>query len=230
LSLKLIKKTTLIAKELISYYIPAVSFDASGDDALSIMEEHKLNHIPLVKNNNYQGILSENTVLEFDDPSLTIAENKPNLMRPFVNVYSHIFDIIKILAEFRLTCIPVLDDNEEYLGLITIQDMAFQFAKITNAVEPGGVLILGINIRDYSLSQAAQIVESDNAKILSSYLSATSDTTELDLILKINKSDLSIIIKSFERFNYKIKASFHESAFEDDLRDKFNQFMRYLNM
>jgi hypothetical protein len=123
-----------------------------------------------------------------------------------------------------------LDDNEEYLGLITIQDMAFQFAKITNAVEPGGVLILGINIRDYSLSQAAQIVESDNAKILSSYLSATSDTTELDLILKINKSDLSIIIKSFERFNYKIKASFHESAFEDDLRDKFNQFMRYLNM
>lgn len=214
---------------MISYYIPALNSLGSGDDALAIMDEHKITHLPVVKNNNYVGLLSEDMVLDMEDSAMSIGDSNFALLKPFVNIYAHVFDIIRIIDEFKITAIPVLDDGEDYIGLITIQDMAFQFAKITNATEPGGVLVLSVNARDYSLSQAAQIVESDNAKILSSYISGGEDSMAIDLILKINKSDLSSIIKSFERFEYKIKASFHESSYDENLNDRYNQFMRYLN-
>lgn len=219
----------MIAKDIISYYIPAVKISASGDDALALMDEHKLNHLPIVDGTKYEGIVSEDLLLELDDSSLSIKELKLNLFRPYVNVYSHIFDVVKLFCEFKITSIPVLDDSEEYLGLITIQDLAFQLAKITNSNEPGGVLILSVNVRDYSLSQVAQIVESDNARVLSAYTMGSEDSMSIDIVLKINKSDLSAIIKSFLRFDYTIKASFHESSFDEDLQNRYDQFMRYLN-
>ena len=78
--------------------------------------------------------------------------------------------------------------------------------------------------------QVAQIVESEGAKILSAYTNTQENSLKMDLILKINKSDLSPLIASFDRFNYEIKASFHESAHEEDLQSRYEQFLKYLNI
>ena len=220
----------MIAKDLISYHIPSASSSATGDDILSIMDEHRISHIPIVDKENYHGIISEDEILDLEDPSKAIKNIKSNLNRPFVSVYSHIYDAIKVLTDYKITTIPVLGEQQEYLGLIAIQDLAFNFAQLTNAHEPGGILVLGINIRDYSLAQAAQIVESDNAKILSSYISSIPNSLQVDLILKINKKDLTTIVSAFGRYNYEIKATFHESIFDDDLQRRYEQFMNYLNM
>ncbi|MFT6716742.1 MAG: acetoin utilization protein AcuB, partial [Saprospiraceae bacterium] len=96
--------------------------------------------------------------------------------------------------------------------------------------EPGGILVLEVKNRDYSLAQAAQIVESDNAKILSSYTYGNDNTLTLDLVLKINTKDLSTIISAFERYNYIVKNSYHESRFDEDMQGRYDQFMNYLNM
>ena len=220
----------MIAKDLISYYIPSASCSATGDDVLAILDEHKIAHLALVDNENYHGVISESEIFDFNDSSISIKKIKPILVRPFVTAYSHIYEVIKILTEFNLTVVPVLDEKQEYLGMISIQDIAKNFAKLTNAHEPGGVLVLGINIRDYSLAQAAQIVESDNAKILSSYISSNTNSLIIDLILKINKKDLTSIVSAFGRYNYEIKATFHESIFDDDIQKRYEQFMNYLNM
>lgn len=220
----------MIAKDLISYYIPSVSCSASGDDVLQIMDEHKVSHLPLVDNDNYHGIISDSEIYDLEDSSISIKKVKPILLRPFVVAGSHIYEVIKVLTEFNITAIPVLDEKQEYIGVITIQDLAFNFAKITNAHEPGGILVLGIQLRDYSLAQAAQIVESDNAKILSSYISSNPNSLTIDLVLKINKKDLTSIVSAFGRYNYEIKATFHESILDDDLQRRYEQFMNYLNM
>ena len=135
-----------------------------------------------------------------------------------------------IFAENNITALPVLDDNDQYLGVIGQEQIVKALRKITNASEPGGVIVLGLNIRDYSMVQVAQIVESEGAKILSAYTSTQENSLKMDLILKINKSDLSPLIASFDRFNYEIKASFHESAHEEDLQSRYEQFLKYLNI
>ena len=194
------------------------------------MDEFRCAHLPVVDKGKYHGIISENEILDWEDSALTFDKIKKTLIRPFVNVYSHVYEVISVVSEFQLTIVPVLDDKEEYIGMISLQDLAFAFSKITNASAPGGVIILEVNVRDYSLAQAAQIVESDNARILSSYLNNTSDSLRIELVLKINKEDLSSIINSFMRYNYTVKASFHESQFDEDIQRRYEQFMNYLNM
>ncbi len=220
----------MIAKDLISYFIPSASSSASGEDVLAIMDEHRISHLPLVDGGNYFGIISDSEIYDFENPDLPINKIKPNLLRPFAHVYSHIYELIKVFTEFNITVVPILDDNQEYLGLVSIQDIAMNFAKLTNAHEPGGILVLGINQRDYSLAQAAQIVESDNAKILSSYITNSQNNLQIDLVLKINKKDLSSIISAFQRYKYEVRATFHESIFDEDLQRRYEQFMNYLNM
>ena len=76
----------------------------------------------------------------------------------------------------------------------------------------------------------AQIVEGDNAQILSSYVQSFQDSTRLEVTLKINKTELSGIISSFERYNYQVKAVFNSTTTDDGTEDRYNSLMNYLNV
>jgi len=220
----------LIAKELISLHIPSISRNDEGEKALLIMDENRVSHLAVVDNGEYHGLISDTEIYDLEDTFVPIGKLKPILINPSVKQYDYIYDILGIFAENNITALPVLDDNEQYLGVIGQEQIVKALRKITNANEPGGVIVLGLNTRDYSMVQVAQIVESEGAKILSAYTSTQENSLKMDLVLKINKSDLSPLIASFERFSYEIKASFHESAHEEDLQSRYEQFLKYLNI
>ncbi|MFT4898947.1 MAG: acetoin utilization protein AcuB [Flavobacteriales bacterium] len=220
----------MIAKELISVHIPSISFNDEAEKALTLMDENKVSHIPVVDNGEYHGLISENEILDLEDIFLPLNQVRPILTRPSVKMYDYIYDILSVFSQNNITALPVLDDNDQYIGVIGQEELVKTLAKLTNAKEPGGVIVLGLNIRDYSMVQIAQIIESENAKILSSYTSTQDDSLKMDIVLKINKSDLSSILASFTRYDYEIKASFHESEYEEDLERRYNQFIKYLNI
>tara|TARA_Y100000766_G_scaffold119606_1_gene102693 strand:- start:1751 stop:2413 length:663 start_codon:yes stop_codon:yes gene_type:complete len=220
----------LIAKELISIHIPSISRNDDGEKALLIMDENRVSHLAVVDNGQYHGLISDTEIYDLDDTFVPINKLKPVLMNTSVKQYDYIYDILGIFAENNITALPVLDDNEQYLGVIGQEQIVKALRKITNANEPGGVIVLGLNVRDYSMVQVSQIVESEGLKILSAYTSSQNNSLKMDLVLKINKSDLSSVIASFDRFNYEIKASFHESSHEEDLQSRYDQFLKYLNI
>jgi hypothetical protein len=96
--------------------------------------------------------------------------------------------------------------------------------------ENGAILVLEINQVDYSLAQIAQIVESNNARILSSYIMSSPDSTKLEVTLKINKTELTSIIRTFERYDYVISASFQKSQFYDDIQERYDSLLNFLKM
>lgn len=220
----------MIAKELISIHIPSISKNDEGEKALLIMDENRVSHLAVVDNGEYHGLISDTEIYDLDDTFIPIRKLKPILINPSVKQYDYIYDILGIFAENNITALPVLDDNNQYLGVIGQEQIVKALRKITNANEPGGVIIIGLNIRDYSMVQVSQIIESEGAKILSAYTSTQENSLKMDLVLKINKSDLSAVIASFDRFNYEIKASFHESSHEEDLQSRYDQFLKYLNI
>lgn len=220
----------MIAKELISLHIPSISFADSGEKALEIMDENRVSHLAIVEDGEYLGLISDNEIYDFEDETLSLKSAKPNLTRPYVNGYSHPYEVIGLISQFNLSAVPVLDDKENYLGVISIQDLATAFTKITNANVAGGIIILALNARDYSMAQVAHIIEDDKAKILSSYISAQEDSLKIELIIKTNKSDLTSIIAAFNRYDYEVKASFHQSIYDEDLERRYEQFIKYLNI
>ena len=220
--------TFMKAINLITEEIPPLVHTDSGEKALNWMDEFKVSHLPVLKNGNFVGVVSESDILDRLNAENSLDGLFDHLPRPYVFANSHVFEVLAKMSEFNLSVLPILDQNENYLGCTTIYHLMLQLANTGSMKEVGGILILEINNIDYSMAQIAQIVESNNARILSSYILTNSSSSKLEITLKINKLDLSSIIRTFERYDYVVKESFQKSMDNDDLQARFDSLMHYL--
>lgn len=221
----------MLAKDLISDVIPALKTSDSGQKALYWMDIFRISHLPIVNNEDFLGLISDKDIYDLNMSEEPIGNHSLSLFSPYVLDNQHIYEVMELASRLMLTVVPVLDQNNRYLGLITLTDLLHYFADMSAIKQPGGILVLEINTNDYSLTQIAQIVESNDAKILSMYISSHSQSTKMEVTLKINRQDLTSIIQTFNRFNYIIRASFMNDDDMDNLYDnRYELFMKYLNM
>ena len=219
----------MIAKELISEEIVPLRTSDTGEDALAMMSDFHVRHLPIVNGTQLLGLISEDEIFEFD-PEESVGSYKLKMTHPFVYDRNHIYDIMRLLNEYKLSLIPVIDKNHTYLGVVTLEDLLKYFAESASFGEYGSVVVLTVNRFNYSLSQIARIVESENTVILNSFITSVPDSTELDITLKLNRSDISKILSSFRRYDYEIKASFSESDYIDSLQEHYDSLMSYLSV
>ena len=220
----------MYAYELISDAIPPVRTSDTIQKIIDRMAEFRVNHLPIVDNNQYIGLISDFDLLDVHDHSLLAGQLILSLYRPFVSEGQHIYDVIRIFFEQKLSLVPVLDSNRNYKGSISINAIIEHLATVTSAKDPGGIIVLEVDNRNNSLSHIAQIVESDNAQILSSFVKSFPDSTRLEITLKLNRTEISSIIASFLRYDYHVKATFNDSKSDDGTSDRYDQLMNYLDI
>ena len=216
------------ARDLITEEIPPLTHLDTGEKALRWMEEFKVSHLPVLKNGNFVGVLSESNILDKLDLVEKLDVLFDHLPRPYVNENAHIYEVLARMAEHRVSVMPILNDQEEYVGCTSVYQLLTLLAQTGSIRERGGIIVLEINSNDYSMAQIAQIVESNNARILSSYIMSSPDSTKIEVTLKINEMELSRIIRTFERYDYVIKASFQKSESDDDIQRRYDELMNYL--
>jgi acetoin utilization protein AcuB len=221
----------MLAKDLISDVIPSLKTSDSGQKALYWMDIFRISHLPIVNNEDFLGLISDKDIYDLNMSEEPIGNHTLSLFSPYVTDKQHVYEVMELASRMMLTVVPVLDENNRYLGLITMTDLLHYFADMAAVKQPGGILVLEINTNDYSLTQIAQIVESNDAKILSMYISSHALSTKMEVTLKINRQDLTSIIQTFDRFNYIIRASFMNDDDMDSLyENRYDLFMKYLNI
>lgn len=218
------------AADLISDEIPTLDGTDNAIFAMQLLDEYKMTHLPVVSGSEFLGLISESAVLEIENPEESLASKPKYLQQIFVNGNQHAYDIVRIAAEFKLSAIAIVDDNQHYQGVVSIYCLIRELANFAAMKGPGGIIVLEINRNDYSLAEVSQIVESNDARILSANLTSNPDSTNLELTLKINRDNMDGIIQTFNRYDYKISASFHQSSYEDLLQDRYDELMRYLKI
>ncbi len=219
----------MIAGNLITQILTPVRTSDTGQDALNIMNEFNVRHLPIVNNTELLGVITQDDILNHNAKE-PVGAYDLSLIRAYINDQDHIYDIIKLLIENQLTIVPVVDADNNYIGMVTEKDLLQFFARSASFTEPGSILVLEVNRRDYSLAEMSRIVEGENAAILSSFVTSNLESVNVDVTLKINKQDLQSIISTFERFDYKVKATFHEDTFMENLKERYDSFMSYLNV
>lgn len=219
----------MIASELISSQLIPLKTSDTGRAALAVMSDFYVKHLPIVNNSQLLGVIAEEDILNnpINEPvgSYTLKHQKP-----YVSHHEHLFEIMSTMAEHDLTVIPVIDDDGNYMGLITQNDLMQYYARSFSFTEPGGILVLELAKRDYLLSEIARLIESDNAVILSSFISNVADPSIVSLTLKLNKSNLDKVSATLRRFGYNIKGSYVETEYVDQLRDRYDMLMNYLDV
>lgn len=218
------------AIDLITDEIPPLIHTDSGEKALNWMEEFKVSHLPVLKNGNFVGVVSESDILDHLNLDENLDKLFQHLPRPFVFGQAHMYDVIAKMAEFKLSVIPILDQQEHYLGCCSVYHVMTLLANTGSIKEHGGILVLEMNASDYSLAQISQIVESNNARILSVFITSHQDSTKIDVTLKINTFDLTSIIRTFERYDYHVKASFQDGHGDEDMQWRYDTLMQYLKL
>jgi acetoin utilization protein AcuB len=219
----------MIAKDLISLDLPFVTPNTDGITALSIMDEEKVSHLPVLEEGNLIGIISEKILLDAVDPDLPISSLKSSFLNLFVSEKNHIFDLLGLISAYNLTVIPVISKNEEqFLGCVRLTDLLNKVVSIGSFNEPGSIIVLRVETVHYSLSEISRIVESNDGKILSLFVNTVSPT-ELEITLKINLLDNRPIIQTFKRYQYQVYASYQNAEYNDPALERFEGLLRYLN-
>lgn len=220
----------MIAIQLLRTDLKPVTLEDTVATVLEVMDEYKVLHLPVVSTDQYLGLISEDILLDAASDELLIQEFSNVLPRAFVGADKHLFDAINLFNEFGVSLLPVLDEDEHYMGYVHPQDIVTMMGGMLSSKIPGAILVLEVNQSDYQMSQIAQIVEGNDAKILACYITSTSNSPVLEITLRINRKDLTPILQTFQRYDYAIKETYHESVHELDLKDRYENFMKYLNM
>lgn len=219
----------MIAENLISDMIIPLRTSDTGGDALGIMNEFYIRHLPIVDKEELLGLLSEDEILD-NDAGAAVGTYRLALQHPFVRHTDHLYDVLRLIADHQLSAIPVVDDKRRYIGLITAEDILRHFAETGAFREPGGIVILEMTRQDYSLANIARIVESENVIILSSYVQTFQGSPRIEVTLKMNRQNITSLLSTFERFDLVVKATFNELEYFDTLRERYDGLISYLNV
>lgn len=220
----------MFALELISNTIIPLNPTYTVQRAISLMANFKVNHLPIVDNDSgYLGLISNDELLQVPSNLSLINTLNINNLNSFVYQYQHVYDVIRTVYDQKLTLIPVLDENQKYLGLITLSTIIDCIATLTSVKDAGGLVVLEINHNDNSLAHIAQIIEAQDAQILSSYTKYFEQSTKIEITLKLNKVDINPIIAALTRYNYVIKATFNHSNDNDGISLRYQSLMNYLS-
>ena len=101
----------MIAENLISDAIIPLRTSDTGSEALSIMSEFYVRHLPIVNREELLGLISEDEILDYDAGE-AVGSYRLNLQHIFVRVTDHLYDVMRLIAEYHLTAIPVVDDQK----------------------------------------------------------------------------------------------------------------------
>jgi predicted transcriptional regulator len=221
----------MIAEELINQMIPPLKFYDTVEKAVRWMEEFRVNQLPVVKSRKYMGMITDEQIIEKNLYGVTLDTLELGYKDVFVMHYQHFYTVMEVAIRNKVQVVPVLDEHQDFFGMITINDTIAAFGQMSALQGQGGILVLSMNERDYSLSEISRHVEENNAKILSAYVSPDEmDDYKIKVTLRINRTDLNRIIATFERFDYRIVAQFQDAAEIKDDQDRLDLLMKYLNI
>lgn len=221
----------MLADRLISDAIIPVKSSDSGKKALNYMDVNRVSHIPVVDESKYLGLVSDKLIYDLNLVDEPISKELDKLNTTHVHIDQHIFELAVLMYKLKISVLPVLDKDHYYIGSITLYDLARRFASLFSLQEPGGVLVLEMNMNDYSVAQITQIIESNDVKILSFFVDRKPGTNMLDVIIKLNTEELSAVVQALMRYDYNVKATYQDRSMLNDLyKDRYDQFMKFMNI
>jgi CBS domain-containing protein len=220
----------MFAKQIVTEGIKPLDWTETGGTAMVRMHEYNVNQLPITDGERYVGILAMDQLLALKHLNDPISSLQNSLKRPYVLENAHLFEAMKAAVEYGVKVVPVLSDDEKYIGLITADSCMRYFATLYSVLEEGGIIELTVPTKDYQLSEIAHIAEDNGVKIVACYTQIDSATETMLITLKVNTIELSPVIAAYERYDYMVKGVYEDEEYEADSKDRYDALMRYLDV
>jgi len=218
----------MLTRELISNSIPYLHKEDKVHHALQLMNDYHVAHLPVVENDSYLGIISEEQLLQSDDDD-TLDELHITDGTTSVQANDHFLKAIQTAVINKLSVVPVVEEKH-LLGIVTYNDMLRNASNFMSLNEPGALIVLEMDSKNYSFNEINRIVESNDAQITQLNTFTDPETGMSQITIRVSKLEVSDIIGTFQRYEYNVKYYFGEELFENELRTNYDNLMNYLKI
>ncbi|MEM1136807.1 MAG: CBS domain-containing protein [Bacteroidota bacterium] len=221
----------MVAKKYIDKSIPYLKSTDTVAFALEMLDEYGLKQLPIVTSQDFRGIISKEIIESLPEVNQPLSEVRLLHEELIVHENYHIYELIRIAEDLQLEILPVFGENNIFKGIILVKDIATEFISKFSAQPIGAIFVLEVKVIDYSLTEISRLVESNEAKIISMYTEPDAlDANALLVTVKVNTIDLTRIIATFERFEFKILAKFHDYETQKFESSRIDNLLKYLEI
>ncbi len=219
----------MLASQLIQSNYPTVNLFDKVSLALQLMDEYEVMHLPVVIEEKYAGLISKDDLLDTDE-SNTIASLEYLLIKTSIKINEHFSAALQQASEFNLSLVAVINEQAELAGVIPTNLLLKAVAKFIGSEEPGGIIVLEVERRNYSFGEISRLVETNEASIMQLNTTTENDSGLLLVTIKLNKIEVSDIVATFQRYDYQIRYYFGEEQYANELKENYNHLISYLNI
>ena len=212
------------AQRILSLDLPVLALTDQVARALDVMDEFKLMHLSVVEEDVYKGTVSEEALLELD-PSAVIAEApmSDNGIAPDL----HLYDVVARMGWADVDVLPVVHEGL-YLGAVDRASVLRYLAKRAGWGFPGSSIVLEVLPKDLSPAELVRIVEADGAQITSFNVAPVENSEFLEVTFKVNTEEIESLLATLRRHEFTVQSFYNAPELEDEMRARFDAFMRFL--
>lgn len=219
----------MLSSQLIHTSFPVLHLHDKVAFALQLMDDYDVLNLPVVSEDKFVGLVYKTDLLDADE-TIAIAALQEQFIVKFVKESEHFFAIIKLIAEHSLNLVVIVNDLMEVIGSVSATEVLFAINHFIGNEEPGGIIVLEMDRRNYSFGEISRLVETNDAYITQLNTSVEPTTGLILATIKMNKIEISDIVATFQRYDYIIKYYFGEEQYANEIKDNYNHLMAYLNM
>jgi acetoin utilization protein AcuB len=220
----------MLTIDLINNNIPRLQLQDSIIKAVQLVNDFRVTHLPVVSEDTYLGLLSEEDLLDAEDEKMTVEVLQQYFLQAAVKDNMHFLNAVNVSIQFDTNIVPVINEEGELAGVISTIDLLKTLGNFAGANEIGGIIVLEMERSQFAISEISRIVESNDCTIL--HLNTNSDavTGMLTVTLHINKREISAVVATFERFEYDVIYYFGNENFENEIHSNYRHLMNYLDI
>ena len=197
---------------------------------LDKMNEIHTSQLAVIDKNDFLGVITEDDLLSANDESKSIGSLTVSLGFLYLYEYQHIYDALQYMTTHHLQILPIMNKENMYLGVVTLQNLMKALDSTLGNQTPGAIIVLELGKNDVSFSHIAHIFESENVRILNAAVRDISDTTKIEMTIKVDKQNISSVVSALWRFDYVVKATFNDGSQDSDIKERYDILMNYLNL
>jgi len=217
----------MLVNQLITNHYPSVEPDDKIFAALQLIDDFDILHIAVVDHNKFLGIINKDDLLDADE-NAAVKVVMGGMLQKALKPSEHFLSALRFASENNLSMVPVINDDQEWVGAITMMELLKAAAQFTGAEEPGAVIVLEMERKSYSFGEISRLIETNDAYITQFNSTFENETGLLIVTIKINRLEVSDIISTFQRYEYSVRYFIGEEQYENELRFNYDHLMSYL--
>ena len=220
----------MLTRELLSQTLPYLRLQDKVYQALQMMNDNNVTHLPIVDGDKFIGLISEADLLLAENDNAALSELQQSFSDISVKDDEHFLKAVQLAADSGVSVVPVVTEDNELVGTVAYNELLKFSSEFMSLNEPGGLIVLEMESNQYSFNEISKLVETNDAQITQLNTSNDAETGLMQVTIRINKPEVSDIVATFQRYEYNVKYFFGEELFTNELRSNYDNLMNYLKI